>query len=764
MASRTQIRVQQLTGSLATSATAGKINTGESATSVTAINANSLEGILGHTLSAIGRIHGKSSNDATGNATGTFYATLKANANGAVDIGSTTDADKFGTVYVADDNGIQIGNAEEHKIMDTDGTGLTINSSEAINIGNEATAAAINIGTGAAARAISIGNETGATSVDIDAGTGGLALDAQGAGAIGIGTQTDTGTINIGTSNSARTINIGHDNSTKVDVNASDIELDAADTILLTPGNTGTESFKVVTAGGSKIQVNSNRGHQVQLGGDTTGDFFKVRSNGGTDSILVDGLGDVTVGRDLTVTRNATVTGNLTVNGTTTTVNSTTVSIDDQFILLADGAQNLNTPAGIVFASGSNVGARPDVSFARVANNVFALGSVASNSGSNTDSVPSNFDVALRAFKVELGDAAEYITGDGDDVEIVAGTDINLNPAGDVVIDGTSKLEFNAAGSGEHIVGDGTDLSIASGGAIALDASTQVEVPTGKKLTLDGAAGNNAIISDATSLTASSGNEILLDANTQIIFDSNTGFFDFKDNNVLGLRIDIASSVGDAIFKDAGGVEIFRIDGSANDVAIPANSAVNGGGTGGLLTFATDGTQAAIYSNDDDLYLRSNNVALRLPDAAGNANEVLVTDGADGNLSFTDVNNLVANVQARTSFNVKTSISAGVQGVILTASAFDTGAASHMFEVLTGAPYTGSLASDVNDLTLQEQIDRLEFYVNGQLLASGGIAAGRAGVTAGSGDYCLAQVTPSILSASFAFDLEKDDMVTIAIR
>ena len=148
MASRTQIRVQQLTGSLATSAATGKINTGESATSVTAINANSLEGILSHTLSAIGRIHGKSSNDATGNATGTFYATLKSNANGAVDIGSTTDADKFGTVYVADDNGIQIGNAEEHKIMDVDGTGLTINSSEAINIGNEATAAAINIGTG----------------------------------------------------------------------------------------------------------------------------------------------------------------------------------------------------------------------------------------------------------------------------------------------------------------------------------------------------------------------------------------------------------------------------------------------------------------------------------------------------------------------------------------------------------------------------------------------------------------------------------------
>ena len=397
-----------------------------------------------------------------------------------------------------------------------------------------------------------------------------------------------------------------------------------------------------------------------------------------------DGATALTIGsavsgdKDVTAAANLTVAGNLTVNGTTTTVNSTTVTIDDQFILLADGAQSANTPSGIVFASGSSVGARPDVAFARVANDTWALGTVASNSGSNTDSVPANFDVALRAFKVELGAATEHITADGTDVTIAGGSgDITLDAADDIILDA----------AGDRI--------------------------------------------------------------------------DFKKNGTLmgALSMDTANVLK---FLDNGQVEIFRIDGTNNDVAIPANTAVNGGGSGGLLSFATDGTEAAIYSNDDDLYLRSNNVALRLPDVAGNPNDVLITDGTNGNLSFADANTLISSTAVRTVLTASQRVLAGANGLILTSSDHTNGTQSHLFGLFDNSPYTGSLASDLNETEAANRDKSVQFYVNGQLLVSGA-ALQNNGVAANSGDYALVSVSATQISASFAFDLEADDVISIQI-
>ena len=145
--------------------------------------------------------------------------------------------------------------------IDLSGAGITLDASStislessggAINIGSENDAQAISIGTGAAARTITMGNITGATALALNAGTGGITLTSTGtgditldsddvmnldsdgalnidssAGAINIGVDAVAGAINVGTGASARTITVGNDSSTKVDVNASAIELDA---------------------------------------------------------------------------------------------------------------------------------------------------------------------------------------------------------------------------------------------------------------------------------------------------------------------------------------------------------------------------------------------------------------------------------------------------------------------------------------------------------------------------------------------------------
>ena len=134
MAHKTQMRLHQLTGSIIDIAYTGSLS---SAGADTALDHSGMHEVLGQMAGAIGRISGRNStgtNAFVNAAAGTFYATLKSDSAGNVDLGSTTDADKFGDVFLADEKGLKIGNAEEHSIMDEAGGGLHINSSEAIEV------------------------------------------------------------------------------------------------------------------------------------------------------------------------------------------------------------------------------------------------------------------------------------------------------------------------------------------------------------------------------------------------------------------------------------------------------------------------------------------------------------------------------------------------------------------------------------------------------------------------------------------------------
>ena len=178
-------------------------------------------------------------------------------------------------------------------------------SGGAINIGVDTDTGAINVGSGASARTITVGNDASTKvdvnalaieldsagtivldsvqTTDIDAG-GALSLNSSGA-AINIGDDAVAQPINIGSSSAARTITIGHDDSTKVDVNAIDIELDAASGVLMTSVD------EIVATAGVALTLSATTG-QVDLKGDDSSAQKTIMSQNDGAGALSTGNGD----------------------------------------------------------------------------------------------------------------------------------------------------------------------------------------------------------------------------------------------------------------------------------------------------------------------------------------------------------------------------------------------------------------------------------------------------------------------------------------
>ena len=107
---------------------------------------------------------------------------------------------------------------------------------------------------------------SGATTLDVDS-TGALSINSSG-GAINVGDDANTGAINIGSGASARTITVGNDASTKVDVNATEIELDAGTggIALNSESTSTTEAIKLASsAGGMQLEIAANSDSQLRL-------------------------------------------------------------------------------------------------------------------------------------------------------------------------------------------------------------------------------------------------------------------------------------------------------------------------------------------------------------------------------------------------------------------------------------------------------------------------------------------------------------------
>jgi hypothetical protein len=176
--------------------------------------------------------------------------------------------------------------------------------------------------------------------------------------------------------------------------------------------------------------------------------------------------------------------------------------------------------------------------------------------------------VLAGAAKLYLYDAAggENLSSDGTDLTINAGTDLNLTAGTDINIPADVGLTFG--NDGEKIEGDGTDLTI-SGNNINLTATADVVIPANVGVTFGS---GEKIEGDSTDLTITSGAKINLTATSDVHIPNNVGIvFGGDSEKIEGDGTDMTISANnltvdaaaDIILDAAGNNLIFKSDGTS---------------------------------------------------------------------------------------------------------------------------------------------------------------------------------------------------------
>ena len=176
--------------------------------------------------------------------------------------------------------------------------------------------------------------------------------------------------------------------------------------------------------------------------------------------------------------------------------------------------------------------------------------------------------VLAGAAKLYLYDAAggENLSSDGTDLTINAGTDLNLTAGTDINIPANVGLTFG--NDGEKIEGDGTDLTI-SGNNINLTATADVVIPANVGVTFGS---GEKIEGDSTDLTITSGAKINLTATSDVHIPNNVGIvFGGDSEKIEGDGTDMTISANnltvdaaaDIILDAAGNNLIFKSDGTS---------------------------------------------------------------------------------------------------------------------------------------------------------------------------------------------------------
>jgi hypothetical protein len=360
MAIRTQIRLDQLTGSL---------NDGGALIGpAIPFAATSLQGSLDKTATAIKNITGHSS--FSNAVAGTFYQDIKPDGDGTRDLGTsaaewaeahvqsvksttTLDVDSTGKLSLDGAGGIDIGVAAAVALdvnastFDLDATGaLTIDSATSIAIGATAD------------KPIDIDS----TTLDIDA-SGAVTIDVAGAG-YALAANAASSVITSGgaltlTSAAAATWSTGAGALTITSAAACTWSTSAG-ALTLTGQGTGAGTGVIVT---SDLQVN---GTNIWAGADEAKGIFTDVTTAG-NSIVIGGGGLVDCAGDLKVSGNdiqsgtgqvcisfagteVKIPGDLTVLGTTTSIDTTSLEVEDRIVAL--GFTSGSAPVGAIADSG----------------------------------------------------------------------------------------------------------------------------------------------------------------------------------------------------------------------------------------------------------------------------------------------------------------------------------------------------------------------------------------------------------------------------
>ena len=224
-------------------------------------------------------------------------------------------------------------------------------------------------------------------------------------------------------------------------------------------------------------------------------------------------------------------------------------------------------------------------------------------------------------------EGGEYIYGDGTDLYLVSGADINI-PA---------NIGVTFGNDGEKIEGDGTDLTI-SGNNINLTATADVNIPSGVGITFATA---EKIESDGTdlSITVGSGGDVNIPADIGITFgnDGEKIEGDGTDLTITGNNINLTATADVVIPADVGITfgSGEKIEGNSTDLTITSGADINLTATSDVnipsgvgITFGDDGEK--IEGDGTDLTVSAS--ALFNVDAATD----IVLDAGGGDIFFKD--------------------------------------------------------------------------------------------------------------------------------
>jgi len=260
-------------------------------------------------------------------------------------------------------------------------------------------------------------------------------------------------------------------------------------------------------------------------------------------------------------------------------------------------------------------------------------------------------DSSKRVYLYDEG--GEYIYGDGTDLYLVSGADINV-PA---------NIGVTFGNDGEKIEGDGTDLTI-SGNNINLTATADVNIPSGVGVTF---ATTEKIESDGTdlSITVGSGGDVNIPADIGVTFGNDGEKIEGNgtDLTITGNNINLTATADVVIPADVGITfgSGEKIEGDSTDLTVTSGADINLTATSDVnipanvgVTFGNDGEK--IEGDGTDLTISGNNINLTatadvvIPadvgitfgsgeKIEGNSTDLTVTSGADINLTATsDVN------------------------------------------------------------------------------------------------------------------------------
>jgi len=290
-------------------------------------------------------------------------------------------------------------------------------------------------------------------------------------------------------------------------------------------------------------------------------------------------------------------------------VGNSAVKSQAALALIGTGSIQALSPSGKVYLSGSDGADSVHVASDMTVDGAVVLGSDLTVAGNlDVNGTLTTIDTANLAVEDSL-------------IELNRGASSNANDLGFV-------FERGSTGDNAAIIWDESDDVFAVATTTADGTSTgnmshDLATFRASKVEIDGTA-NHLDLDGSSNLTATAGGSFVVDSAGEIKLDADGGSVTFYDDSQKAMSIDMATTAGDAIFKDSGDAEIFRLDGSADSLLMAGTNKIEFGDSASFIH--DDGDAFIIETTSGPLELSGSGVTL------ASADEIITL--ASGDIEF----------------------------------------------------------------------------------------------------------------------------------